>query len=168
MLCVSAELWTSHRCFLVRVVCFLFCLGISIQTSVLVDPVTGLSTTSSTLQFSAQKEDTDAEFTCRSQHPVAEDLVSNPLTFTITCESLTALTERTLRTAPKAVCRQTVPRVILTQHKKLFQLHHHHRLWKVNTLYYTFLHNGCFFFSVIVFPCVLVSGMSYKPASGLL
>uniref|UniRef100_A0A3P8SBW9 Activated leukocyte cell adhesion molecule b n=1 Tax=Amphiprion percula TaxID=161767 RepID=A0A3P8SBW9_AMPPE len=37
---------------------------ISIRTSVLLDPVTGLSTTASTLEYSAKKEDTDAQFTC--------------------------------------------------------------------------------------------------------
>lgn len=58
--------------------------GISIRTSVLVDAITGLSTTSSTLEYSAKKEDTNAQFTCRT---VEEDLVSQPVTFTITCES---------------------------------------------------------------------------------
>ncbi|XP_060928509.1 CD166 antigen homolog A-like [Limanda limanda] len=57
--------------------------GISIQASVLVDPVTGLSTTSSVLEFSAEKEDTDAVFTCSTVH-VAGELVSSPVTFTIT------------------------------------------------------------------------------------
>ncbi|XP_031729440.1 CD166 antigen homolog A-like isoform X2 [Anarrhichthys ocellatus] len=58
--------------------------GISIQASVLVDPVTGLSTTSSTLEFSAEKEDTDAEFTCSTQPTVGTELVSSPATFTVT------------------------------------------------------------------------------------
>lgn len=55
--------------------------GISIQASVLVDPVTGLSTTSSILEYSAKKEDTEAEFTCST---VGAELVSSPATFTIT------------------------------------------------------------------------------------
>uniref|UniRef100_H3DFG9 Activated leukocyte cell adhesion molecule b n=1 Tax=Tetraodon nigroviridis TaxID=99883 RepID=H3DFG9_TETNG len=55
--------------------------GISIHTSVLIDAMTGLSTTSSTLEYSAKKEDTNAQFTCRT---VEEDLVSQPVTFTIT------------------------------------------------------------------------------------
>ncbi|CAG08893.1 unnamed protein product [Tetraodon nigroviridis] len=54
---------------------------ISIHTSVLIDAMTGLSTTSSTLEYSAKKEDTNAQFTCRT---VEEDLVSQPVTFTIT------------------------------------------------------------------------------------
>ncbi|CAB1417481.1 unnamed protein product [Pleuronectes platessa] len=57
--------------------------GISIEASVLVDPVTGLSTTSSVLEFSAEKEDTDAVFTCSTVH-VTGELVSSPVTFTIT------------------------------------------------------------------------------------
>ncbi|XP_067364230.1 CD166 antigen homolog A-like isoform X2 [Channa argus] len=57
---------------------------IFIQTSVLVDPVTGLSTTSSTLEYSAEKEDTDAEFTCSTQHAMGSVLVSSPVTFTVT------------------------------------------------------------------------------------
>ncbi|XP_044211004.1 CD166 antigen homolog A-like isoform X1 [Thunnus albacares] len=58
--------------------------GISIQASVQVDPVTGLSTTSSKLEYSAEKEDTDAQFTCSTQHTVGAELVSSPVTFSIT------------------------------------------------------------------------------------
>ncbi|XP_022624917.1 CD166 antigen homolog A-like [Seriola dumerili] len=58
--------------------------GISIQASVLVDPVTGLSTTSSILEYSAEKEDTNAQFTCSTQHTGGAELVSSPVTFTIT------------------------------------------------------------------------------------
>ncbi|GAA6225711.1 CD166 antigen homolog A-like [Lates japonicus] len=58
--------------------------GISIQASVLVDPDTGLSTTTSMLEYSAEKEDTDAQFTCSTQHTVGTELVSSPVTFTIT------------------------------------------------------------------------------------
>uniref|UniRef100_A0A671Y5I5 Activated leukocyte cell adhesion molecule b n=1 Tax=Sparus aurata TaxID=8175 RepID=A0A671Y5I5_SPAAU len=58
--------------------------GISIQASVQVDPVTGLSTTSSVLEYSAKKEDTNAKFTCISQH---KGLTSSPVSFNITCES---------------------------------------------------------------------------------
>uniref|UniRef100_A0A8D0DCD1 Activated leukocyte cell adhesion molecule b n=1 Tax=Sander lucioperca TaxID=283035 RepID=A0A8D0DCD1_SANLU len=58
--------------------------GISIKASVLVDPVTGLSSTSSILEYSAKKEDTDAEFTCSTQHTVGAELVSAPVTLTIT------------------------------------------------------------------------------------
>lgn len=63
---------------------FVSCVGISISASVLVDPVTGLSTTSSVLEYSAKKEDANAQFTCRT---VEDDLVSQSVTFTITCES---------------------------------------------------------------------------------
>ncbi|XP_028429285.1 CD166 antigen homolog A isoform X1 [Perca flavescens] len=58
--------------------------GISIKASVLVDPDTGLSSTSSILEYSAKKEDTDAEFTCSTQHTVGAELVSSPVTLTIT------------------------------------------------------------------------------------
>ncbi|XP_047450265.1 CD166 antigen homolog isoform X2 [Mugil cephalus] len=58
--------------------------GISIQSSVLVDPVTKLSTTKSTLEYSAEKEDAHAQFTCSTQHTVGAELVSPPLTLTIT------------------------------------------------------------------------------------
>uniref|UniRef100_A0A4W6FII0 Activated leukocyte cell adhesion molecule b n=1 Tax=Lates calcarifer TaxID=8187 RepID=A0A4W6FII0_LATCA len=58
--------------------------GISIQASVLVDPDTGLSTTTSVLEYSAEKEDTGAQFTCSTQHTVGTELVSSPVTFTIT------------------------------------------------------------------------------------
>ncbi|XP_070827025.1 CD166 antigen homolog A-like isoform X1 [Chaetodon trifascialis] len=58
--------------------------GISIQASVQVDPVTGLSTTSSVLEYSAGKEDTDAQFSCSTQHATGAELVSSPVIFTIT------------------------------------------------------------------------------------
>lgn len=67
--------------------CFVFCPGISIQAEVLVDPVTGLSTTSSVLEYSAGKEDEDAQFTCSTQHAMGAELVSSPVIFTITCKS---------------------------------------------------------------------------------
>uniref|UniRef100_A0A3Q3X0F0 Ig-like domain-containing protein n=1 Tax=Mola mola TaxID=94237 RepID=A0A3Q3X0F0_MOLML len=58
--------------------------GIAIHASVSVDPVTGLSTTSSELEYSAKREDTGAQFTCSTQHPQGAELVSTPVTFTIT------------------------------------------------------------------------------------
>lgn len=58
--------------------------GISIGVSVQKDPATGLLTTSSTLEYSAVKEDTDAQFSCSAQHAVAEEMVSPVVTFTIT------------------------------------------------------------------------------------
>ncbi|XP_034557572.1 LOW QUALITY PROTEIN: CD166 antigen homolog [Notolabrus celidotus] len=58
--------------------------GVSIQASVLVDPDTGLSTTTSILEYSAEKEDTDAQFSCSTQHSVGPELVSSPVTFSIT------------------------------------------------------------------------------------
>ncbi|XP_077467840.1 CD166 antigen homolog A-like isoform X2 [Stigmatopora argus] len=60
--------------------------GVSIRASVQVDPVSGLSSTSSTLEYSATKEDTDAQFSCSTQHNVGVEveLTSPPLTFTIT------------------------------------------------------------------------------------
>lgn len=70
--------------FVLFFIVFISCAGTSIHASVLVDPITGLSTTSSVLEYSAKKEDTNAEFTCRTME---DDLVSQPVTFTITCES---------------------------------------------------------------------------------
>ncbi|XP_051933466.1 CD166 antigen homolog A-like isoform X2 [Hippocampus zosterae] len=58
--------------------------GVSIRASVQVDPVSGLSSTSSTLEYSATKEDTDARFSCSAQHIVGKELASSALTFTIT------------------------------------------------------------------------------------
>ncbi|XP_061683505.1 CD166 antigen homolog A-like isoform X2 [Syngnathoides biaculeatus] len=58
--------------------------GISIRTSVQVDPVSGLSTTSSTLEYSATKEDTDAQFFCSARHNLGTELSSSALNFTIT------------------------------------------------------------------------------------
>ncbi|XP_068441082.1 CD166 antigen homolog isoform X2 [Clinocottus analis] len=69
--------------------------GISIQASVLVDPVTGLSTTSSVLEYSAEKEDTDAEFSCSTRHAVGSELVSSPATFTITYSTETIVLQVT-------------------------------------------------------------------------
>lgn len=57
---------------------------VSIQAEVVVDPDTGLSTTTSTLEYSAEKKDTDAQFSCSTQHPVGVPLVSSPVTFSIT------------------------------------------------------------------------------------
>lgn len=60
--------------------------GVLISVSVQKDPDTGLQTTYSTLQYSAMKEDADAEFSCSTQHIEAEEMVSPMVTFTITCE----------------------------------------------------------------------------------
>ncbi|XP_037533496.1 CD166 antigen homolog A [Nematolebias whitei] len=58
--------------------------GISIKNSVEGDSVTGLSTTMSTLEYSAEKADAGAQFSCRADHPLGDNLVSSPMTFTIT------------------------------------------------------------------------------------
>ncbi|XP_057684872.1 CD166 antigen homolog A-like isoform X2 [Corythoichthys intestinalis] len=57
--------------------------GVSIRASVLVDPVSGLSSTSSTLGYSATKGDTDAQFSCSVQHNLGTHLESSALTFTV-------------------------------------------------------------------------------------
>ncbi|KAM4743075.1 CD166 antigen homolog A-like isoform 1-T2 [Anableps anableps] len=49
-----------------------------------IQPGTELSNVESTLQYSARKEDTDAQFSCRAEHPQASNLVSPSETFTIT------------------------------------------------------------------------------------
>lgn len=58
--------------------------GISIHESVQVDPVTGLSTTTSVLKYSAEKEDTDAEFSCSTVHAMGPQFTSSSESFTIT------------------------------------------------------------------------------------
>lgn len=58
--------------------------GISIQSSVQVDSATGLSTTSSTLEYTAEKEDQDAQFTCSAENGVGSPMVSPAVTFTVT------------------------------------------------------------------------------------
>lgn len=68
--------------------CLFFCLGISIKVSVVVESSTGLSTTNSTLEYSAMKEDTGAKFECRAD---GLPLESSSVNFTITCESLSKL-----------------------------------------------------------------------------
>lgn len=66
---------------------FVFYPGIIIEASVQVDPDTGLSTTSSALEYSAVKEDTDAKFSCSTEHPAGKELSSSPEVFAITCKS---------------------------------------------------------------------------------
>lgn len=58
--------------------------GISISASVIVDSVTGLSTTTSSLEYSAEKEDKDAQFTCSTRHTEGAEITSTPMTLTIT------------------------------------------------------------------------------------
>ncbi|KAJ0063747.1 hypothetical protein NL108_006689, partial [Boleophthalmus pectinirostris] len=58
--------------------------SINIQNSVQVDPVTGLSTSTSVLMYSAQKEDTDAQFSCSTENSLGQKLSSSSERFTIT------------------------------------------------------------------------------------
>lgn len=57
---------------------------IQINSSVSIQPDTELSNVESTLYYSAEKKDTGSQFSCRADHPQAQDLVSHPETFTIT------------------------------------------------------------------------------------
>ncbi|KAK5606003.1 hypothetical protein CRENBAI_002219, partial [Crenichthys baileyi] len=57
---------------------------ILINETVVKQPGTDLLNVASTLQFSAEKDDTGAQFSCRAEHPQGRDLVSPPQTFTIT------------------------------------------------------------------------------------
>ncbi|XP_072248401.1 CD166 antigen homolog A-like isoform X2 [Leuresthes tenuis] len=57
---------------------------IVINQSLDVDPATGLSTTKSTLEYSAEKEDTDAQFTCSTGSFATGELVSPAVTLTVT------------------------------------------------------------------------------------
>lgn len=56
---------------------------VKITTTKDVDSVTGLSATTSLLEYAAVKEDIDAKFTCRVQHPKSADMDSSPLNFTV-------------------------------------------------------------------------------------
>lgn len=58
--------------------------GVDIQDTVQVDPVTGLSTTTSVLLYSAQREDTDAQFSCSTEHSLGQKFSSSSESFTIT------------------------------------------------------------------------------------
>lgn len=58
--------------------------GINIQDTVQVDLETGLSTTTSVLMYSAQKEDTDAEFSCSTEHSLGQKFSSSSESFSVT------------------------------------------------------------------------------------
>lgn len=58
--------------------------GINIEDMVQVDSVTGLSTTISVLMYSAQKEDTAAQFSCSTEHSLGQKFSSSSESFTIT------------------------------------------------------------------------------------
>uniref|UniRef100_A0A672LJ46 CD166 antigen homolog n=1 Tax=Sinocyclocheilus grahami TaxID=75366 RepID=A0A672LJ46_SINGR len=57
--------------------------AIKIITNVDVDEETGLSTTTSTLEYTAVKGDIDAKFTCQVQHIKSANMDSSPLVFTV-------------------------------------------------------------------------------------
>uniref|UniRef100_A0A3Q2QC40 Activated leukocyte cell adhesion molecule b n=1 Tax=Fundulus heteroclitus TaxID=8078 RepID=A0A3Q2QC40_FUNHE len=57
---------------------------ILINNTVVKQPETELLNALSTLHYSAEKEDTGAQFSCKAEHPKANNLVSPPETFTIT------------------------------------------------------------------------------------
>uniref|UniRef100_A0A8C2DZN2 Activated leukocyte cell adhesion molecule a n=1 Tax=Cyprinus carpio TaxID=7962 RepID=A0A8C2DZN2_CYPCA len=56
---------------------------IIITSAITKDPVTGLSSTSSRLQYTASKEDVESQFTCTAKHVMGPDQVSAPETFPI-------------------------------------------------------------------------------------
>uniref|UniRef100_A0A8C1K8S4 Activated leukocyte cell adhesion molecule a n=1 Tax=Cyprinus carpio TaxID=7962 RepID=A0A8C1K8S4_CYPCA len=56
---------------------------IIITSAITKDPVTGLSSTSSRLQYTASKEDVESQFTCTAKHVMGSDQVSAPETFPI-------------------------------------------------------------------------------------
>lgn len=60
--------------------------AIKITPAVVVDKVTGLSTTTSDLEYTAVKGDIDASFTCQVQHIRSANMDSSPLTFTVNCK----------------------------------------------------------------------------------
>uniref|UniRef100_A0A8C2FSY3 Activated leukocyte cell adhesion molecule b n=1 Tax=Cyprinus carpio TaxID=7962 RepID=A0A8C2FSY3_CYPCA len=62
---------------------FLLITAIKINTNVDVDKETRLSTTTSTLEYTAVKEDIDAKFTCQVQHIKSANMDSSPLVFTV-------------------------------------------------------------------------------------
>lgn len=67
---------------------FLLITAIKINTNVDVDKETRLSTTTSTLEYTAVKEDIDAKFTCQVQHIKSANMDSSPLVFTVNCKFL--------------------------------------------------------------------------------
>uniref|UniRef100_A0A672KM47 CD166 antigen homolog n=1 Tax=Sinocyclocheilus grahami TaxID=75366 RepID=A0A672KM47_SINGR len=56
---------------------------IIITSAITKDPATGLSSTSSRLQYTASKEDVESQFTCTANHVMGPDQVSAPETFPI-------------------------------------------------------------------------------------
>uniref|UniRef100_A0A672KFK4 CD166 antigen homolog n=1 Tax=Sinocyclocheilus grahami TaxID=75366 RepID=A0A672KFK4_SINGR len=57
--------------------------AIIITSAITKDPATGLSSTSSRLQYTASKEDVESQFTCTANHVMGPDQVSAPETFPI-------------------------------------------------------------------------------------
>ncbi len=62
--------------------------AIKITTNVDVDKETGLSKTTSTLEYTAVKGDIDAKFSCQVQHIKSANMDSSPLVFTVNCTFL--------------------------------------------------------------------------------
>uniref|UniRef100_A0A8C1G3V8 Activated leukocyte cell adhesion molecule a n=1 Tax=Cyprinus carpio TaxID=7962 RepID=A0A8C1G3V8_CYPCA len=56
---------------------------IIITSTITKDKITGLSSTSSRLQYTARKEDVESQFTCTAKHEMGPDQVSEPETFPI-------------------------------------------------------------------------------------
>lgn len=65
---------------------FLSITAIKITSDVAVDKATGLSATTSKLEYTAVKEDINSKFTCQVQHIQSANVDSSPLVFTVNCK----------------------------------------------------------------------------------
>lgn len=68
------------------IIFFLLITAIKITAAVVVDKETGLSATTSDLEYTAVKEDIDASFTCQVQHIWSANMDSSSLIFTVNCK----------------------------------------------------------------------------------
>lgn len=66
--------------------CVRVCAAIIIKSTVTKDPATHLSSTSSSLQYTASKEDMASQFTCMAKHVLGPDQVSSAEIFPIHCK----------------------------------------------------------------------------------
>ncbi len=75
----SSNDWCAYMCLCVTAATI-------ITSTITKDPVTGLSSTSSRLQYTAMKEDVESQFTCTAKHVTGPDQVSGAETYPIYCK----------------------------------------------------------------------------------
>lgn len=73
--------------------CVYVCTVIIVHASVKKDPATGLSTTTSQLQYTAGKQDATSKFACVVKHVTGPDQISAPENFSIHCKCTPAYTK---------------------------------------------------------------------------